>query len=71
MYANWAGGPQLPLEALDLGRLRVCRASDNCIRELPTDLDRLTALTILDLAHNLIQASSRFPPPAGAWRGSE
>jgi hypothetical protein len=50
------GLPQFPLEALDLGRLRVCQASDNCIRELPADMDRLTGLELLDLAHNVIQA---------------
>jgi hypothetical protein len=50
------GLPQFPLEALDLGRLLVCQASDNCIRELPGDMDRLTNLELLDLAHNVIQA---------------
>jgi hypothetical protein len=55
------GLPQFPLEVLDLGRLRVLKAGDNCIRELPADMDRLTALELLDLAHNVIQARSESP----------
>jgi hypothetical protein len=46
----------------------VCRARDNCIRDLPADLDRLTGLEILDLRHNLLQVP---PPPApGDWRAT-
>lgn len=46
--------PQFPLEALDLSWLRECKASDNAIRDLPGDLDRLTHLRVLELDRNML-----------------
>ncbi len=68
MDVSGLGLPQFPLEALDLGRLRVCQARDNCIRELPADMDRLTGLELLDLAHNVIQA--RRPRSCAPYAGA-
>ncbi len=53
------GLPQFPLEVLDLSGLLVCMASDNAIRDLPDDLDRLTNLQVLKLDHNLLEV---LPP---------
>ena len=47
--------PQFPLEALDLGCLKELRASNNSIRDLPDDMDRLTNLQLLHLDHNLLE----------------
>lgn len=47
--------PQFPLEALDMACLKDLKASNNCIKDLPDDMDRLTNLQVLHLDHNLLE----------------
>jgi leucine-rich repeat protein SHOC2 len=46
---------QFPVEILDVSALRAVDASDNQIRDLPDDLNRLTNLSRLNLGHNLLE----------------
>ena len=56
--------PQFPLEVLDMGCVTVLKASNNCIKELPDDMDRLTCLQVLHLDHNLLET---LPPGVRFW----
>ena len=53
------GIPQFPLDALDTACLKELKASNNRIKDVPDDLDRLTNLQVLHLDHNLLET---LPP---------
>jgi len=59
---------QFPLEALDMACLKALRASNNSIRQLPDDMDRLTNLQVLHLDHNLLET---LPAGVRFWTALE